>query len=998
MDSSNERSGTLLLWVFVLSGFSGLIYQSIWTQYLGLFLGHSSYAQSLVLLLFMGGMAGGAWLVSRRSDSLKRPLLAYAVIELVIGLMGLGFDPLFQVVTQWAYDSVFPSVGSGGVNAVRWSLAILLVLPQCVLLGATFPLMSAGFMRIMPNIEGRVLSGLYFSNSIGAACGALASTYLLLPWVGLPGTILSAALINILIAIAVYPLSKIERQPAPVSKSAAVGSGGELPFVLIVAGLTGASSFIYEITWVRMLSLALGTTIHAFELMLASFIAGIAFGGLWLRSRADRLTSPLATAGWVQIWMGLAALASMFVYANAFEWVGWLMRVIVRSAEGYGLYNVASGIISLLVMFPAAFFAGMVLPLLTLALLRRGHGEKAIGQVYAFNTLGAIVGVLLVVHVLLPLIGLKLALATGAAIDLALGLILLHRYQPESERRITPLRKALALSLAGMFVAVAFVHFDPLMLTSSVYRHGQTTLAAGSKILYLEDGKTASVAVYETPNPHGTVGSVRSIATNGKVDAGMATGITEAPSADESTMVMLAAIPMSMKLQYRRVGVIGFGSGLTTHTLLGSSRVGQVDTVEIEPAMIAGARHFGARVERAFNDPRSHIVIDDAKSYFSSSPERYDLIVSEPSNPWMGGTASLFSKEFYAFVPRQLSDDGLFVQWLQLYEIDPELVSSVLTGMLANFSDVHAYLANESDLILVASPKGAVPALNSAAFSDPLLSADLKRVGVTDLREMQDSFVMDRQALLSYVGKYRARANSDYFPILQLNAPVARFRQANVSDFSAFLTAPWPIARHLGAVPARPLSAKLAGLPLHVVRKWQAARDIHSIMLEDRGETRFVSPGDRLAAELLRSRGKNCSLDADPKVSAEMIFSLAIETVPSLSAEEQVDLWKKPAWLACVPEDELVKDALAIVGAASQNEHDQVLVAGKRILEGKDAKFVLGNETASYYLIGAMQFAALATKQPELSRDLRERYDGSLLPVVRNSSPLRLVSDMASSP
>lgn len=175
-------------------------------------------------------------------------------------------------------------------------------------------------MRIIPNIEGRVLSGLYFSNSIGAALGALASTYLLLPWVGLPGTILSAGLLNILIAIAVYPLSKVERQPAPLLKNASVQRSGDLPFVLAVAALTGASSFVYEITWVRMLSLALGTTIHAFELMLASFIAGIAFGGLWLRSRADKLASPLATAGWVQIWMGLAALTSMFVYANSFEW------------------------------------------------------------------------------------------------------------------------------------------------------------------------------------------------------------------------------------------------------------------------------------------------------------------------------------------------------------------------------------------------------------------------------------------------------------------------------------------------------------------------------------------------------------------------------------------------------------------------------------------------------------------------------------------------------
>ncbi|KRG63656.1 hypothetical protein ABB28_17565, partial [Stenotrophomonas chelatiphaga] len=189
--------------------------------------------------------------------------------------------------------------------------------------------------------------------------------------------------------------------------------------------LTGASSFVYEITWVRMLSLALGTTLHSFELMLAAFIAGIAFGGLWLRHRADRMASPLRAAGWVQVLMGLAALASMFVYAQAFEWVGWLMRVIVRSAEGYGLYSVASAVIAVLVMFPAAFFAGMTLPLLTLALLRQGRGEKVIGQVYAFNTVGAIVGVLAAVHVLMPMLGLKYALLVAAVVDVGLGVWLL---------------------------------------------------------------------------------------------------------------------------------------------------------------------------------------------------------------------------------------------------------------------------------------------------------------------------------------------------------------------------------------------------------------------------------------------------------------------------------------------------------------------------------------------------------------------------------------------
>ena len=271
MSENKARMGHVLLWIFALSGFSGLIYQSIWTQYLGLFLGHSAYAQSLVLMLFMGGMALGAWLVSRRSESLRRPLLAYAAIELLIGVLGLLFDPLYHAGTAWAYESLMQSATG---NGLRWTMATVLVLPQCILLGATFPLMSAGYMRLQPASEGRVLAGLYFANSIGAAIGALAATYLLLPKVGLPGAVMTAGLLNIVVAIAVYPISKHEgaaaSRPAPAPTPRLQARTATPLLVLSVAALTGATSFVYEITWVRMLSLALGTTIHAFEVMLAA--------------------------------------------------------------------------------------------------------------------------------------------------------------------------------------------------------------------------------------------------------------------------------------------------------------------------------------------------------------------------------------------------------------------------------------------------------------------------------------------------------------------------------------------------------------------------------------------------------------------------------------------------------------------------------------------------------------------------------------------------------
>jgi len=992
MSHSQARRGHALLWIFALSGFAGLVYQSIWTQYLGLFLGHSAHAQSLVLVLFMGGMALGAWLVSRHSESLRSPLLAYAAIELVIGVLGIAFDPLYRAATGWAYDGALQGTGPG----LRWVIATGLVLPQCVLLGATFPLMSAGFMRLQPAAEGRVLAGLYFSNSIGAAFGAIAATYLLLPRVGLPGTILTAGLLNIVVAMATYPFGKAGSSSAAVPSAPPPAAVAATPaLVLAVAALTGASSFVYEVTWVRMLSMALGTTLHAFELMLAAFIAGIAFGGLWLRGRADRLASPLRTAGWVQLWMGLAALASMFVYANAFEWVGWLMRVLSRSAEAYVAYNVASGVISLLVMFPAAFFAGMTLPLLTLALLRNGGGERAIGRVYAANTLGAIIGVLVAVHLLMPLLGLKLALWLAASVDLALGVVLLRMVaEPRSERTAQPgAWTAASLAIAGLATAMAFVSFDPRMLASSVYRHGTTSLG-DARMLFYRDGKTASVAVYEQRRGEGTL---RSIATNGKVDAGMIVGGNAHPGPDEYTMALLASLPLSMRDRFERVGVVGFGSGMTTHTLLGSPRVGQVDTVEIEPMMVEGARQFGDRVARAYADPRSRIVIDDAKSHFSSTATRYDLILSEPSNPWMGGTASLFSDEFYAFIPQHLTSDGLFVQWLQLYEIDEALVSSVLRAMLGHFDDVHAYLANGTDMLLVAVPRGQVPAPGSRVFADHGLREELARLGIRDVRDLQDGFLMDRRALMAFAGLHPAPVNSDYFPVLQLNAPAARFMGRSV-NLAALQAAPWPVSRHLGHIAARtemqPPPPQLRPLPLDA--KQRAARELRRLMVHGPREPLVHAGGSAMRdAQALRSLGMTCRLDADPARSIELLASVAAETSAFLDQAAQVGLWWKPAWLACPPADPMLSQALALLSASAAGDHAGVIGHGQRLVDPPPASVVLASKDASRYFSGAVLFAALASGQSQVALEFGQKQWDRLPPATKSDPALQLLWTLA---
>src|SRR5215208_7426447 len=204
-----------LYFLFVLSGAAGLIYESIWTRYLGLFVGHDAYAQIIVLIIFLGGMSAGAMTVSRWTARLKEPLYGYVAVELVVGCIGLVFHVVFQVTTGWAYHTVYPLLGGSWLLlAVKWGIAGALILPQSVMLGMTFPLMSAGVLRLQPARPGRKLSLLYFSNSLGAAVGVLVAGFYLVELAGLPGTILAAAMLNLVVAAAMLCLMVAARNRA----------------------------------------------------------------------------------------------------------------------------------------------------------------------------------------------------------------------------------------------------------------------------------------------------------------------------------------------------------------------------------------------------------------------------------------------------------------------------------------------------------------------------------------------------------------------------------------------------------------------------------------------------------------------------------------------------------------------------------------------------------------------------------------------------------------
>jgi len=764
-----------LYFIFALSGFSGLLYESVWSHYLKLFLGHAAYAQALVLIIFMGGMALGAWLVSRNSHYFRNLLLGYALIEAVIGVFGLIFHPLFQIILAGSFDTVIPALGTPlSVQIYKFTVASLLILPQSVLLGATFPLMSGGFIRKYPDVPGKTISMLYFANSIGAALALLVSAFYMIEKFGLPGTIFTAGLLNIAIAIVVYGLVK---GPGllDLENSTRSTRPGRWPWVFLAASFfTGMASFIYEIAWIRMLSMVLGASTHSFELMLSAFITGLAIGGYWIRKRIDTLQDPVGFAGIIQIVMGLLAFSTIFLYGYSFEIMAFFMAALDTTDQSYAAFNLVSHAIALLIMLPATICAGMTLPLFTFILFKQGHGEKSIGQIYASNTIGAICGVLFTVFIGMPMLGLKGSILAGALIDIALGMALLVWFASTVKLRY-PLRTA-SLCLILFVYAGLFYDFNTRRMASGVFRHGAVELDASSEILFHQDGKTSSITVSDWNKTN------VSIFTNGKPDAAITMDQSMSPSSDEATMVLLSALPVSIHPEAKTVANIGMGSGLTSHVSLTWPGIERVDTIEIEEAMIRGARHFLPRTEKVFNDPRSFIHIDDARTFFSTYHHKYDIIISEPSNPWVSGVSSLFTQEFYSSVKSHLNEDGIFVQWLQIYEFNLDLMISVLKALSSEFPYYSVYFADKGNLVLVAGIDKPVSLPSASIFTAGDMADQLSRIYINNLHDLNFRFLGDQQLYNPYIAHFSIPPNSDFFPILDLKAPKARFLDQNVSE------------------------------------------------------------------------------------------------------------------------------------------------------------------------------------------------------------------------
>jgi len=951
--------------IFAFSGFAGLIYESIWTHYLKLFLGHAAYAQVLVLSIFMGGLAIGAWLAGRYGPSIRNLFLGYAAVEALIGLLAIIFHPLFIIVTDFSYHTIIPTLNSPSlISLFKWTLSALLILPQSILLGTTFPLMSAGLIRHFPETLGHSLAMLYFTNSLGAAIGVLVSGFILIKAVGLPGTILTAGLLNILIALIIWLRCQEEKPVQPQS----VHYQPILLILLGCAGLTGASSFLYEIAWIRMLTLVLGASTHSFELMLSAFILGLALGGFWIRKRLDNFSQPMIALGIIQIVMGLLALSTLLFYGQLFDLMSYILNALNRTESGYVLFNLSSHIIAMLVMLPTTICAGMTLPLLTYYLIQKGYGESAIGNIYAANTFGAIIGIVIGAQFIMPQLGVKNLITIGSGIDIFLGLGFLWYAGRWSLTTATTGTLLVAAAMWG-------IELDPLKMSSGVFRSGTVT-TTGKQILFHQDGKTSTVSLFKTTENEA---SYITLSTNGKPDASIA---QQGKPLDEITMILAGVLPYAIKPDIKTVANIGMGAGVTSHVLLEIPPIEQLDTIEIEEAVVAGIKGLGNLVENNFKDPRAHIYIEDAKTYFSTYRKTYDLIISEPSNPWVSGVAGLFSEEFYRVINRYLNQGGIFAQWVQLYEIDISLLASIVKAISNNFENYVLYLTNEFNVLIIASKAKELPELRGKILEFPKIVTELANIGVFHLSDLQLRYVGSQRTLNPLFNSYEMAANSDYFPVLDLNAVKARYLRTDVRELAQLRGKPLPLMEILENRPA----ANLAFNETPYFTLGQEAKEAKHIFyyFQSLAEGKLPNLANLETSNLalinnLISLLQPGSLRENPlaalKLDETWLYYLKIfasATLPYLSPSEMASIWKVLATSSSLSTlSEPAKNWLNLYQAVGNRDLEQMLHFATLLLPAA------GNIVASpdnHYLLATAMLAYVAVKQPNKALELGQRY------------------------
>ncbi|MBN93101.1 MAG: hypothetical protein CL928_03390 [Deltaproteobacteria bacterium] len=811
---------TLLLFFF--SGATSLVYEVLWMRRLGLVFGATQLAVATVLGAFMLGLALGAAFAGRWADRRSNLLQVYALLEFAIGLYALAFPVLLRGLTA-VYVALVGSDGDMGfwpLQLTQLALVLVLLAPPTAAMGATLPLLVR-FVTDRISTAAMRTGLLYGVNTVGATVGVLSAGFILLPAFGTRSTEVGAGVFNLAIGVAALAWSArfarqhddnvsdvdqglgvvddtedwmeaeelLELEPDP-DQEGVYGSRLARLTPIVLFG-SGASAMVYEVGWTRFLALVLGSSVYAFTLMLVVFLGGTALGALigarWVGRPGARparwLVGALAGAGLAGFGTHHLFRFMPYWYVDLYDLLG---GHVVAMFGGQAL-------LAVIVMAPATLCLGSVFPFaVKLGARRSGHLGADVARLYVSNTLGAVTGALLGGFVLLPIVGIQDSLMVSVLGLLALATLVFLGRDITRRKRQVGLVALGALSLAAVGLRAPW---DPLLMSAGMYQYVselsdyshesvRNHAISDFDVLFYEEGTTSVVTVARSRGS----GNLW-LANNGKVDA--------STQEDLRTQLLLAHLPYFHREAAEDVLVIGLASGITAGSVTLQPGLESLDILEIEPKVIEASRLFDEHNRRPLEDPRVRAIARDARNHLVLRAQPYDLIVSEPSNPWISGVSNLFTREFLELGLSRLTQSGVFVQWVQTYGMARDDFRSVLRTFCEVFPYAVLYFTVEdADAILLGSrePLPWVTSLVDAALQDAPRAQDLARIGVQTAYDPLSYLVLGKDEMMDIA--WQAVPNTDDNARLEFNSPLYLDHLTHDANTAMILDARPPLADH----------------------------------------------------------------------------------------------------------------------------------------------------------------------------------------------------------
>ncbi len=738
----------------LLSGIASLTYQVVWVRLLGISMGSTSASISTVLAAFFFGLAIGSYFAERLTKNIISDLRPYLILEAIIAISGLLLLPVLVNL-----DSVI--AGTPGLAAtvpMKFIVTMILLSIPTICMGATFPVMATLLIR-RQNDCGMRMSQLYSLNTAGAVLGAILSGFVFIPAWGLDGAVYLAVSINLSIVAAGYYFNKrIRLEPLEETKQVDINTNqtlnvlSETPLfqkrALSILFITGFVSIACEVAWTKYLSIFTGSTIYGFSAILAIFLVGISLGSWAIRNYISRIKNPDFWVSILVIALGLSLIGTRVALTwvpDFYEFIGqlhvddWLIRALK-----YGL-------VFIILIIPT-FILGALFPINLKLYCGDVNGIRSrIGKAYAVNTVASIFGAVLAGFVIIPMFGTDQLLTAMAFLLLVSSIMFLPS--------IKSVARKISLSLSIIIIMLGNIglpHLDYRDLITSIDYNAKYANSSAAYInptyLFLKEGKTGVVSMVTYD------GVTVYLANNGLKES-----IFDLKNPYRAPVVesLLGLIPYFLHPKPKKAFVVGFGGGVTTRAL-SFTKLESIKVVELEPAVVdAGRAVYGGKIP-VLQDPRVSVEFNDARNTLLRSKQKYDIISSQPSHPWLAYAATVFTQEFFSLVRSRLTEKGIYGQWVNLFRMDATTLKSLFKSFYSVFPEGMVF-ANTStgDLIMFGSKQKIVFDFQQIAkrMKEKRIKLAMSFQGIKDPKDILNYFALSREQALA-VSRH-VRINTD---------------------------------------------------------------------------------------------------------------------------------------------------------------------------------------------------------------------------------------------